>query len=77
MYIIKVKKIIYTINESGNSKYSTEIKGDMETGFTVTNTYYEPTINPKTGDNISFYIMTLLFSLIGFISISYAYKYSE
>lgn len=73
----KGKKIIYTINESGNSKYSTEIKGDMETGFTVTNTYYEPTINPKTGDNISFYIMTLLFSLIGFISISYAYKYSE
>ena len=51
----------------------------MDTVFVVTNSYYgtggdePPSDNPKTGDNIYFYISMLLISLIGLVKYTKSY----
>ncbi len=73
----KGKEIIYTIKEEIVPEYFTEIEGDADTGFTITNTHFgqgdgdEP--NPKTGDNIFTYYFILILSIIGLIRMSFIY----
>ena len=69
------KEIEYTITEDTVALYDNVITGDPETGFTVTN-YYTPKgdWNPKTGDNIMLYIITLILSLVGFGTCFYLKK---
>ena len=73
------KLINYTIEEDEVLEYDTEITGDMDTVFVVTNSYYgtggdePPSDNPKTGDNIYFYISMLLISLIGLVKYTKSY----
>ena len=74
------KKIVYTIKEVKVPYYETKIEGDMEVGFTITNTYSDEdkvvltgdddfkalTIsNPYTGDNLYTYILILILSSFG------------
>ena len=73
------KLINYTIAEDEVLEYDTEITGDMDTVFVVTNSYYgtggdePPSDNPKTGDNIYLYISMLLISLIGLVKYTKSY----
>ena len=71
-------KIKYTISEDEVPEYYTEIDGNMEIGFTVTNTHFgEGDDNPKTLDNIIIYIMMLLVSIAGITKYSYSYIKSK
>lgn len=69
------KKIIYTIEEVKVFGYETKVKGDMDSGFTIVNTYYDDLkldddkkeflVNPYTGDNIYKFILLLIISSLG------------
>ncbi len=71
--------ITYTVEENEVPEYYTEITGDMDEGFVVTNTHFgsggdvPPSDNPKTADNVVTYIAMMLISLFGLIRLSYAY----
>ncbi len=71
--------ITYTVEENEVPEYYTEITGDMDEGFVVTNTHFgsggdvPPSDNPKTADNVVTYIAMMLISLLGLIRLSYAY----
>ena len=73
-------KIIYEINEIEVKNYFTEIKGNMEIGFTITNSCFgeggdiPPSNNPNTYDNISTYILMLIFSGICISILGYIYN---
>ena len=68
------KEITYTINEVKVDKYYTEIEGDMEIGFTITNTHFgEGGDVPKTLDSVAYYILLLVVSMFGLIKYSYSY----
>ena len=58
------EEIIYTIEEEEVEEYTTTISGDIENGFTITNT-----VVPDTGDstNLSLWVSTLGMSLFGSI----------
>ena len=77
------KKIVYTIDEVAVPQYETEIKGDMEEGFVITNTHHAqgsivppieeldtPITNPETKDNIYINILMIIGSIIGLFSLS-------
>ena len=71
--------IEYEIDEEKVDGYDTEITGSVEKGFTVTNTHSgtggddpEPE-NPKTADNIYTYVIMMIISLIGLLTVSYSY----
>lgn len=65
------EEIVYSIIEETIEGYEVEITGDVESGFVITNTLIPSgtgdadDFNPQTGDNITTYIATLLFSLCG------------
>lgn len=68
------KEIVYTITEDEIPEYSTEIEGDMNVGFTVINTVYgRGGDNPQTADNVFVYVIVLLISLFGLVSLSKVY----
>ena len=69
------KKIIYTIIEDEVNEYYSEVDGDMEKGFIITNTHFGEggDDNPKTLDNIAIYIILLLVGIIGITKYSYSY----
>ena len=56
------KEIVYTVSEDEVKGYNTAIKGDMVSGFVVTNTH---TYIPKTGDERSPMLWMLLMLLSG------------
>ena len=65
----KGNKIAYTISEVEVPRYALEIEGNMETGFTIINTYNNVVENPRTLDNITLYVLMLSVSAIGLIEI--------
>lgn len=68
------EKIIYTVREENVSEgYVASYEEDGETGFIIHNVkgqgdHEPPPDNPQTGDNIVLYLITLLLSIIGFVS---------
>lgn len=57
------KKIEYTVKEKEKIKgYTTEITGDQETGYTITNTHVVKKVNPTTGDNIKKFLSISIIS---------------
>ena len=68
----KGKEIQYSINEVKVPKYDSEIEGDMNIGFVITNTYYEGN-NPPTVDNIVIDVILLLISIYGIFRLSKIY----
>ena len=59
------EKIEYTVKETTKLKgYTTEITGDQETGYTITNTHVVKKVNPTTGDNIKKFLSISIMSLI-------------
>ena len=78
-------KIVYTIDENQVEKYNAIITGNMEDGFTVTNTHerygmgspippQEEIRNPQTSDNIVKNIVMLIIGLIGMFSLLISIK---
>jgi hypothetical protein len=74
------QKIEYTIKEVEVPNYKTEITGNANEGFTITNTYKNSMLpetenkdpeteikNPETGDNINNDVFTLIISLTGLV----------
>ena len=62
------KEIEYSVTEDTIELYEAVITGDAENGFTIEN-FYSPKGGdnppPKTGDNITLYVITLILSLMG------------
>ena len=74
------QKIVYTVKEVSVNGYKTVIRGDAETGFTITN-IYNPTLDypPQTGDetSLSLWIMMCFMAILGIFATAYAYRYKK
>ena len=71
----KGQLIKYTVDEVELDEYFYIIDGDMDEGFYVININYgRGGDNPPTGDNIIEYIVMLVISLLGFISLKKIYN---
>ena len=69
------EKVVYTVREENVPEgYVASYEEDGETGFIIHNVKGEgdheppPDDNPQTGDNILLYLITLILSIIGFVS---------
>ncbi len=65
-------KISYTLVEEKVNGYKSTIEEDEEIGFVVINEFQTPPGNPRTADDIVFYIALLLISALGIIKYSYS-----
>ena len=74
------QKIVYTVKEVSIRGYITDISGDAETGFTITNTYHLSVEQPpQTGDetDLAMWIITCLAAMLGIVVTTYAYRYKK